>query len=315
MNRETKHAAGGYGRQPEDAGALQFASVETILRLTNGKNGWGHCPCHPDKNPSLEVKRGREPGRTLIKCWAGCSWDDLKTHFRKNGWRLGPMTWRTPPKVNRPVSVVISAAFRALTQSERAMFHLIEAGCDPTYNDMEEAGVRRKSIAPGLRAMQALGLISVKRANRAKGRQQYERSHYWVAGGWLRWEPKKLSKGTMQASIKLARIAAKAARKGDEDIIQPPVANSENRGSGLLVSEVALRGGVLAPDSYESRTLASKSQDSSRPTTFDEGHRGWSSGGKAKPAAMPVRQTGDPGPTEDSYGADPAPSQSNSFNM
>ena len=31
-----------------------------------------HCPAHVDNNPSLHVGKGHD-GRTLIKCFAGCS--------------------------------------------------------------------------------------------------------------------------------------------------------------------------------------------------------------------------------------------------
>ena len=34
------------------------------------------CPAHTDKSPSLAITEGQE-GRTLLKCWAGCSLDSI----------------------------------------------------------------------------------------------------------------------------------------------------------------------------------------------------------------------------------------------
>jgi hypothetical protein len=34
------------------------------------------CPAHSDKSPSLVITEGQE-GRTLLKCWAGCSLDSI----------------------------------------------------------------------------------------------------------------------------------------------------------------------------------------------------------------------------------------------
>ncbi len=35
------------------------------------------CPCHEDKRPSLSIGTG-DDGRLLLKCFAGCSWDELR---------------------------------------------------------------------------------------------------------------------------------------------------------------------------------------------------------------------------------------------
>jgi hypothetical protein len=35
------------------------------------------CPAHPDKNPSLAIKLCDSDGKILIKCWAGCTADEI----------------------------------------------------------------------------------------------------------------------------------------------------------------------------------------------------------------------------------------------
>jgi hypothetical protein len=82
MNETNRRNTGPQGRDFP----LQFASAKLIMKLTGG-----HCPCHPDKDPSFSAKPGREPGTTIVACGAGCSQADLLDHFRKLGYRLGPM--------------------------------------------------------------------------------------------------------------------------------------------------------------------------------------------------------------------------------
>jgi hypothetical protein len=43
------------------------------------------------------------------------------------------------------------------------MYDLIKGGESRTYNQLEQAGVRRKAISPGIRAMESLGVIEVER--------------------------------------------------------------------------------------------------------------------------------------------------------
>ncbi len=64
---------------------MQFSSImhiDTILsHLDNvkptGTNKWLACCCsHDDRNPSLSICTG-DDGRILLKCWAGCSIQDI----------------------------------------------------------------------------------------------------------------------------------------------------------------------------------------------------------------------------------------------
>jgi len=55
--------------------------LRAFLELLQGvkPNGQGYealCPAHNDKNPSLSVSEG-EDGRILLKCFGGCSYDDI----------------------------------------------------------------------------------------------------------------------------------------------------------------------------------------------------------------------------------------------
>ena len=289
-----------------------------LVGAPKGARTW-HCPCHPDKDPSFSAAPGREPGTTVVACGAGCSQTELLDHFRKLGYRLGPMPpLRTPPpKINRPVSVRTSVAFRALTPSERRMHDIIAIGANPTYEDFVAAGISRSAVSVGLRALQALGLIGVRRSPRKKGCKQYEQNRYWLESGWQQRQPSGPSKKAMNEAVSNARTIARAARKGSEDITpaEPPPARksepmkSEIGGSDLRVSEVRVRGSDSGTELYVGRRSDSRSQDSDRPTPFDERHRGWSGAERETSAAMPDPDEGDPGPTsEDAYGYDPDPS-------
>ena len=304
---------------------LQFASVETVLRLTNGKNGRGHCPCHDDQRPSLEVKRGREPGRTVVKCWSSpmCNEKDergstpLLAHFRKLGYRLGPEKGQPFRSPKRPVTATTSAAFRALTPTERRMYDLIAAGQNPTYNGFMEAGISRSAISVGLRALQQLGFVGVRRSPRQKGCLQYEQNQYWTIDQWLNLEPPTPSKAAMKAAVATAKAMAKSARKGDGDIsrpaAKPETGNADLRvsevrighsvkpetvDSDLRVSEVRPRGSDSGTDSYERRRLASPSQDSARSETLMKGESSRQGGSGDGMDLPPLPEAMDPGPMD-----------------
>jgi hypothetical protein len=53
---------------------------ELLTRLQKVKRTPGGfvacCPSHADTNPSLSVSAG-DDGRILLKCWAGCSIEDI----------------------------------------------------------------------------------------------------------------------------------------------------------------------------------------------------------------------------------------------
>jgi hypothetical protein len=53
----------------------QIANLFRARKVGRGK--WmAHCPIHGrDRSPSLEIKEGRNPGTTIVGCYAGCSKD------------------------------------------------------------------------------------------------------------------------------------------------------------------------------------------------------------------------------------------------
>jgi hypothetical protein len=54
------------------------ADLATVLQARRTGLGWvARCPAHHDRTPSLSI-RETDGGRLLLKCFAGCSWDDLR---------------------------------------------------------------------------------------------------------------------------------------------------------------------------------------------------------------------------------------------
>jgi putative DNA primase/helicase len=64
------------------------ASAEDIARALRGRRcskGWiCHCPAHDDRHPSLSVAETRDR-KVLVKCWTGCSQDDVIDALRRRG--------------------------------------------------------------------------------------------------------------------------------------------------------------------------------------------------------------------------------------
>jgi len=78
-------------------------AIETIGRALGGKQkpggGWMcRCPAHDDKEPSLSIDLG-DNLRPVVKCWAGCSNQDVISALRARGlWpELPPLTGRAQP--------------------------------------------------------------------------------------------------------------------------------------------------------------------------------------------------------------------------
>ena len=198
-----------------------FAAPPMAAKLTNGrqlgKNQWiGHCPCHADREPSLSIRWGRN-SQTLVKCQAGCEQPEVLAWFRHRGFRLDQ---EPPPKGKRPkhpISVSKSVALRALTLSERRMYELIRAGENPTYDQLCEAGARRQSIPGGNRAMEALGLLAVKRSPYSVRTERYGRNVYRLTDGWQAFEPGKASPQAKKVGLAKAREVARKARNPERD--------------------------------------------------------------------------------------------------
>ena len=53
--------------------------IATLLNARKNGSAWmAKCPAHDDKNPSLSISEGRD-GRTLLKCFAGCTAEQIIT--------------------------------------------------------------------------------------------------------------------------------------------------------------------------------------------------------------------------------------------
>jgi hypothetical protein len=215
------------GKTTQQQRPLIFVDPPTLAAALHGRLGgpkqWvGLCPCHPDHNTSLSIRWERNGG-TVIKCHAACKQEDVLEKVRQLGFRLD----REPqPKMNRTrpsVSVSTAVAIAACNLSERRMFDVLrsERAINPdgalfvTYNQFCERGVRRSSIPGGLRAMEALGLITVQRAPFSGRRQRYEMNQYWLAEGWQLFEPKAASPQARKAMLAKAREVAGGARKSE----------------------------------------------------------------------------------------------------
>jgi putative DNA primase/helicase len=54
------------------------ADLAAVLNARPTGRGWvARCPAHDDRTPSLSIRETHE-GRVLLKCFAGCSWADLR---------------------------------------------------------------------------------------------------------------------------------------------------------------------------------------------------------------------------------------------
>ena len=68
--------------------------------VQRGNNASAQCPAHDDNEPSLAVRYDQDAGRTLMRCHAGCSTDDVLTTL--------DFTWRdlfdnsAEPRRNQP---------------------------------------------------------------------------------------------------------------------------------------------------------------------------------------------------------------------
>jgi hypothetical protein len=62
------------------------AIVKSLGGMWQGSYGVALCPAHPDKKPSLKIRNdpNKRDGLDLI-CFAGCSWQDVKTELVRQG--------------------------------------------------------------------------------------------------------------------------------------------------------------------------------------------------------------------------------------
>jgi hypothetical protein len=142
--------------------------------------------------------------------------------LRRRGISLKPEPPPRPKPLRRPVTLMRSVAVSALSLSESRMLAILQAQLEKapdepvihaTYNAFETGGVRRKSIPPGLRALEALGIIAVKRAPFNARKHRYDANLYRLVDGWHAFEPEAASLKAKQAALAAAKDAARKARK------------------------------------------------------------------------------------------------------
>ena len=80
---------------------MSAPNLDTILggldKVRKSGSGWtACCPAHADHNPSLSISEGRTTGKVLVKCWAGCSQDEVISALRGMG------LWGSSDGVARP---------------------------------------------------------------------------------------------------------------------------------------------------------------------------------------------------------------------
>lgn len=66
-------------------------------KVRKSGSGWtACCPAHDDRTPSLSISESRTTGKVLVKCWAGCSQNDVITALRGMG------LWGSADGIARP---------------------------------------------------------------------------------------------------------------------------------------------------------------------------------------------------------------------
>lgn len=126
-----------------------MSALETLLsrleKVTGGRGKWkARCPAHQDRDPSLSIGEA-EDGRVLIKCFAGCTPEDITAAVGMELWDLAPETTknyrsmmehvhrRTPHQQHEDrVLELAKASRRRLTEKEkRRVVQAVERGAVP----------------------------------------------------------------------------------------------------------------------------------------------------------------------------------------
>ena len=128
-----------------------------------GRSGVCRCPAHDDRTPSLSVAEGHD-GRLLLRCFTGCSFEDVVAALRWRGLLKG--TGRT----YRPGPVEVSrreAAERAEREKRIAQARATWNEALPIERTLAEAYLRRRAITgplpPNLRFHKSCWHKSAKR--------------------------------------------------------------------------------------------------------------------------------------------------------
>jgi hypothetical protein len=124
---------------------------EILSRLSkvkrSGKGNWlACCPAHEDKNPSMTL-HAADDGRILVKCWAGCSFEEIVGAVG-----LGWEPW-FPPKTEQDRVAAVRRPFPAGDVLEalafEAMVVAVTAGDLATHGELTQEAKDRMWVAFG----------------------------------------------------------------------------------------------------------------------------------------------------------------------
>lgn len=115
---------------------MTAAAVAGLLhaRRTGAGRWQAKCPAHQDRSPSLSIREG-EDGKTLIRCWAGCSTEDV---VKAVGLRMADLFAGPPPAAEQARQIAQEREQRDAEARNRRAAHgmacdrlrKLEAVCD-----------------------------------------------------------------------------------------------------------------------------------------------------------------------------------------
>lgn len=121
---------------------MNAGSIATALSGRKAGRGWSaRCPAHDDRNPSLSI-RDSANGGVLVKCFAGCSKNEVIASLEALGLWVGETSWRTSTKRSQqPVTI------KATDDQNRASIALsIWKACVPASRTLVETYVGSRGL-------------------------------------------------------------------------------------------------------------------------------------------------------------------------
>lgn len=120
-----------------------LARLEKVSRRGGGRYT-ARCPAHQDRDPSLSIGEAQD-GRILIKCFAGCTPDDITAAIGMDLWDLAPPNLknyrsmmehvhkRTPQqqREDRVLELAKSTRRRLTEKEKRRVIQAVERGAVP----------------------------------------------------------------------------------------------------------------------------------------------------------------------------------------
>ena len=120
-------------------------NIQSIISLTNAKpnkDGYmGHCPAHEDKSPSFSFKETSD-GKILMKCFAGCSYENIRTAINQ---KIGYFPANTTRKEGGSNAARIEL-FKQIYENKKS---ILENGETPASNYLKIRGLDPK-LAEGI---------------------------------------------------------------------------------------------------------------------------------------------------------------------